>query len=269
MDGNEIVLRHSEHAGPYRHRLPYLPAFFEKLGRLLPIEPGAMLLDLCCGTGELAAGFASAGTRVTGLEAAPGMIAAARQVPGAGYLLHDVNGPSAPGALSGHRFDHIVIGRAVPYITDGALRLYVQEHLRGGGSVIICGSGLDPRVPWAADFARLRGAYAPVRGDFIGARKLAACGLTCCDKVVSQAGMSCDTNWLLRHALSFALSHDAIEADLDAFSARMTELTRPHLREGKLRGSVMSWALVYRAVEFTPAAQQKAASLLNSGPYPL
>ncbi len=269
MRGNEIVLRHSQRAGPYRHRLPYLSPLFAELGRRLPAGPGAVLLDLCCGTGELAAGFASAGARVTGLEAAPGMLAAARQVPGAEYLLHDVNGPSSPSALSGHRFDHIVIGRAVPYITDGALRLYVHEHLRADGSVVVCGSGLDPRVPWAADFARLRGAYAPVRGDFIGARKLSECGFTCCDKVVAQARMSCDTNFLLRHALSFALSHDAIAADLGTFSSRLNELARPYLREGQLHGRVMSWALVYRAVEATPAAQEKAASLLNLGPYPL
>src|SRR5438477_11888349 len=68
-----------------RRVLPALPA--PLLGAL---PPGARLLDLCCGTGQLAGMLAARGYRVSGLDISPRMLAFARQnAPGAEFVVGD------------------------------------------------------------------------------------------------------------------------------------------------------------------------------------
>ncbi len=56
------------------------------------LPPGASILDLCCGTGQMAAALTSQGYGVTGVDLAPGMIAHAREnAPGARFVLGEMS----------------------------------------------------------------------------------------------------------------------------------------------------------------------------------
>jgi SAM-dependent methyltransferase len=68
-------------ARAYRHRLPYPPAIFEQLVRLLPAAPRTVL-DVGCGRGELARPLAALVERVDAIDMAAEMIAVGRQEPG-------------------------------------------------------------------------------------------------------------------------------------------------------------------------------------------
>lgn len=53
---------------------------------------GAEILDICCGTGQMAASLTSDGYRVTGVDLSPSMIAYAReQAPGAKFVLGEMS----------------------------------------------------------------------------------------------------------------------------------------------------------------------------------
>lgn len=70
---------------------------------LLPgLAPGARLLDLCCGSGQLIRPLLVDGFRVTGLDGSAGMLECARSnAPGADYLLADARSFSVPDAFDG------------------------------------------------------------------------------------------------------------------------------------------------------------------------
>lgn len=65
-------------AGDYGQVAEGLTKGAEHFFRRLPIEPGTRMLDVACGTGQIAIPAARAGARVTGLDLAPNWIEQAR-----------------------------------------------------------------------------------------------------------------------------------------------------------------------------------------------
>ena len=61
-----------------RYRLDYPERLLARLAYLLGLKPGDPVLDLGCGTGMLAVGFARLGMAVTAMDPEPDMLAAAR-----------------------------------------------------------------------------------------------------------------------------------------------------------------------------------------------
>ena len=59
-----------------RYRLGYPQRLVERVAGLAGLKPGDAVLDLGCGTGMLAMGFASLGMAVTAMDPEPGMLAA-------------------------------------------------------------------------------------------------------------------------------------------------------------------------------------------------
>jgi SAM-dependent methyltransferase len=66
-------------ADRYQRQFGFVSALAGDLLELLGAAPGETVLDLGCGTGELAASIAAAGARVIGLDRDPAMVAAARR----------------------------------------------------------------------------------------------------------------------------------------------------------------------------------------------
>ena len=66
-------------ADRYQRQFGYVSAMAGDLVELLDPRPGETVLDLGCGTGELAARIAATGARVWALDADPAMVAAARE----------------------------------------------------------------------------------------------------------------------------------------------------------------------------------------------
>lgn len=65
-------------AGTYDRDYAFVAAYGAELLDWLAVEPGETVVDLGCGTGELAARIAGAGASVIGIDSDEGMIAAAR-----------------------------------------------------------------------------------------------------------------------------------------------------------------------------------------------
>jgi putative addiction module CopG family antidote len=65
------------------------------------LPPGCAVLDLCCGTGQLAAELSRQGYRTTGLDASEGMIEIARKnAPDADFVVQDARGIALPRRFS-------------------------------------------------------------------------------------------------------------------------------------------------------------------------
>lgn len=95
--------------------------------------PGARLLDVGCGTGQLA--DVVTGWEYTGADPSPAMIAAARRGrPAARFVVADVLAPAAPAG----DFDAVVCAHAFPYMPDQPAALArLAAWVRPGGRLLL------------------------------------------------------------------------------------------------------------------------------------
>jgi SAM-dependent methyltransferase len=91
---------------------------------------GDAALDLCCGHGNVSAGLAQAGGRVTGLDFSPVMIGFAREaVPDVTFVEGDaMNLPFEDGS-----FDAVTIGFGMPHLPDPAAALHEARRVLAPG----------------------------------------------------------------------------------------------------------------------------------------
>ena len=75
----------------YRFRPPYHPKFFELLASELQLNDSQIALDLCTGTGEVAAGLAPYLSSIRALDFSPPMLSSAKKHPKVSYVKADVN----------------------------------------------------------------------------------------------------------------------------------------------------------------------------------
>jgi trans-aconitate methyltransferase len=154
-------------AGGYDRAFGYVSRHGRELMRLLAPVPGERVLDLGCGTGELAAAVADLGIEVCGIDADAAMIAQARalhpeigfeQADGHDFVLADpVDAVLSNAALHWMLDPPAVIARVRAALRPGGR--FVAEFGGQGNVAIICSAvrdaseaaGVDPgriHVPW-------------------------------------------------------------------------------------------------------------------------
>jgi demethylmenaquinone methyltransferase/2-methoxy-6-polyprenyl-1,4-benzoquinol methylase len=113
---------------------------------LAQTKPGDRVLDLCCGTGDVALAFARRGARVTGLDFSPPMLARARARAG-NLPIHWVHGDALNLPFAAESFEIVTISYGLRNLADVDLGL--KEMLRvsvQGGRLLILEFG-KPRQP--------------------------------------------------------------------------------------------------------------------------
>ena len=117
------------------HRHLLIPAAL----RLLNVQPGQKVLDLCCGQGVLARALAEGGAgQVVGVDLSPALIQAARARGGGEALKYMVADARALGALADGSFDAGACLMAVHDVDDaGALFGNLAAALRPGARAVL------------------------------------------------------------------------------------------------------------------------------------
>jgi SAM-dependent methyltransferase len=133
-----------------RYREPYPLKFFEAAAARLGLDGRQTLLDVGCGPGPLAIGFAPFVASCTALDPEPGMIEAARAAAGqAGVALtlrlgrvEDFPVPAS--------FDIVTIGRALHWLDRQAALAVLESIVSSAGRILICWStsAETPPAPW-------------------------------------------------------------------------------------------------------------------------
>ncbi|RZK47411.1 MAG: class I SAM-dependent methyltransferase, partial [Hymenobacter sp.] len=165
-DGHFLAKPMHWNAATYTQQHNFVFGYGESVVALLAPQPGEVILDVGCGSGELTQQLAQAGATVVGIDASPEMVARARlQFPALDVRLTDATTLDLP-----ERFDAVFSNAALhwmPEATAVAQRLY--QHLRPGGRparppggrpAAGAGTGAGPR-PWlrassAAPRSRIR-----------------------------------------------------------------------------------------------------------------
>jgi ubiquinone/menaquinone biosynthesis C-methylase UbiE len=121
-----------------RYRLDYPPRLITRVIALSGLNPGDAVLDLGCGPGNLALGFARAGMTVTALDPEPEMLAAARQAATVQRLAIDCQQRgSAELTPADGPFRLAAIGRAFHWMDRAVTLAMLDRIIAPGGGVAL------------------------------------------------------------------------------------------------------------------------------------
>jgi SAM-dependent methyltransferase len=146
-----------------RYREPYPPEFFQKVAEEVGLRGVETLLDVGCGPGMLAIGFAPFVGSCIGLDPEPGMIAAAKSAAAdAGVPLSLIHGRIEEFPIT-KTSDVITIGRAIHWL-ERAPTLAVLGRILApeSGRILVCrASSIEtPETPWVKPYRKVRSAWA-------------------------------------------------------------------------------------------------------------
>jgi SAM-dependent methyltransferase len=133
-----------------RYREPYPPTFFQTVAERLALRGDEALLDVGCGPGPLAIGFAPFVGSCAGLDPEPAMIEAARaaaEAAGVRLTLHPGRIEDFPACQI---FDIVTLGRALHWLDRDAALETLERIVSQRGRVLVCGatSVQTPAAPW-------------------------------------------------------------------------------------------------------------------------
>jgi SAM-dependent methyltransferase len=148
-------------AGAYHHRIPYPPDVFAILAGLLGDGPRAVL-DVGCGTGEIARPLLPLVDRVDAVDPSAAMIARGRALPGGDYRrLRWIVGRAEDAPLD-PPYGLITAGSSIHWLDwDVALPRF-RRLLAAHGCLALLSPEARP-VPWAAELQRIIDRYSTNR----------------------------------------------------------------------------------------------------------
>jgi ubiquinone/menaquinone biosynthesis C-methylase UbiE len=151
---------------PYyrRCREPYSPEFFRQVAQALHLDGSQALLDLGCGPGLLALGFAPFVRRVVGVDPEPTMIAAAADEAAAVRVpieLIESRTEDLPASLGS--FDVATFGRSLHWMTPAPTLAVLTQIVAPRGCLVVCraSSAEGPANPWLAGYDEFRHRVSP------------------------------------------------------------------------------------------------------------
>jgi SAM-dependent methyltransferase len=146
-----------------RYREPYSPRFFHAVASQLAFRGDEKLLDVGCGPGLLAIGFAPFVGQVTALDPEGGMIEAtqlaAREASVTVRCIHERIEEFA----TGQSFDIVTIGRALHWLDRDATLPVLQRITAKPGRILVCGAS-NAESAWVTSYDAARQSWTPA-GD--------------------------------------------------------------------------------------------------------
>jgi ubiquinone/menaquinone biosynthesis C-methylase UbiE len=242
-----------------RYREPYPPEFFQKVADQIALRGDESLLDVGCGPGLLAVGFAPFVGRCTGLDPETGMIAAAKVAAAeAGVALSPIHGRIEELPTT-QAYDVITIGRALHWLEpDATLAVLERIIAPDSGRILICRatSAEAPETPWVKSYQEVRRAWTEGREETryrIDEKEWFA---DSCFRVVGETSVAerrqVTIADLIRRALSKSNTSPEILAEGQArFEAEIADALEPFVRDGVLVEQIVACTTMFGCLAHT------------------
>lgn len=141
-------------ARAYHTRPPYPPELFDTLEGLLPAGP-RIVLDLGCGTGEVAIGLAGRADRIDAVDASEAMLRVARARPGARHPSLRWTRAAAEAFVFRGPYSLIVAAESLHWMDWEAVVPRIAATLGVGAFLAVVRGRTLQNVPWSAQLAEL------------------------------------------------------------------------------------------------------------------
>jgi SAM-dependent methyltransferase len=235
-----------------RCREPYSAEFFQTVAERLALHGDEALLDIGCGPGPLAIGFAPFVGSCTALDPEAAMIEAAREAAeaaGVHLALHLGRIEDYP---AGELFSVVTIGRALHWLDRGAALEALERIVSERGRVLVCGatSTETPASPWLKPYQEICNSWSddPERKRyrikpkdwFVGSPFVELCNVTV---TYSQRVSITD---LIGRALSKSNTSPSVVGKRQAgFEAAIRAVLEPFSRDGVVEEEIDSRAAIF------------------------
>jgi len=245
MEPAEIRQAFDLAAEHYHFRLPYQAPFFRQLSDDLGLGGKERMLDLCCGTGQVASGLAPFVGVGVGADFSAAMLTSASTAPNLSY--HQSSAEAWAEREDMEPFDLLTIGHAVHWLAPSVLGAVLSRQLRSGGKVVILGNQWDAATTWLPALRRVESAYRSFEvADVDGRRKLGDLGYVPVSVCRYRFAVRCDLAYMRRHLTSYARFARRIAEMPERFGDDLSKALGPSLDEtGHLHGIAVNWALTY------------------------
>ncbi len=143
----------------WRYREPYLPPFFVRAAEAIQLSRNSKLLDIACGTGVVAFGFAPYVGSMRGFDIDEKALAVANNEARRNSIDIELIHAGVENLRDdGHVFDIATIGRAHSYLPREATLSRLETLVSPRGKVLICGSTTNDGLSgqWASAFRATR-----------------------------------------------------------------------------------------------------------------
>lgn len=237
-----------------RYREPYSAEFFAAVARQLSFSGGEALLDVGCGPGLLALGFARFVGSCTGVDPEPAMLAAAEEVARAAQVALRL----IPGRLedisAGEKFEVITIGRALHWLEREPSLEKLDQLLAPGGRILICGAHIAKSAdsPWAGPYDEVRHAFtteSEERYKLKASDWFAASPFAQVEEISVSDRHPITVAELIGRALSRSnTSPQVLGHTRPEFEATLREILQPFEQDGVLHEEIVSRATVFQRV---------------------
>lgn len=238
----------------YDYREPYPSVFFDVVAKRLALRLDAALLDIGCGPGNLAIGFAPFVGNCTAIDPESQMLQAARKAASeAGVNVTFLQTRLEDLPLPNNAFDFVTIGRALHWLDrDTALPL-LERILPVGGQLAICGStgSKSPANEWFESYKRVRNAWSnednEARYKIDMDAWFAPSRFRRIDDIRVPYNQKVTIDDLIKRALSFSTSSPAVLREKQQkFEQELCAALEPFARDGELNEELIVIATVFQ-----------------------
>lgn len=245
----DSIAAHSRLAPYYKYRAPYVEELFAGLAQKIGLNSRSRLLDVCCGSGEVAVRLAGHAGKIYAIDGSAEMMSFAPTRDNVFYAQCDVNTTIF---RADEPIDHIFVGRAMHWVGIDGLKNLIDANLGPRGTVVTCTALYLPNQPWQPALERVLQKYGkqPGKGqvDVAGIPKLGALGFEVADRLQFTRRARFDLRQLMLVQLSYG--HGAlfsnVTANMDRFMDDLGTELSGYLRNGSLESVHLNWALIFR-----------------------
>jgi len=244
-------MKTSEYSGAsnfYRYRHPYLPEFFLRCSSHLGLNRGHRLLDIASGSGVVAQGFSEFVGEVIGVERSKEMFKLALDQCDGSQNVRFIHGAFEEIGDVG-TFDVATLGRAIHWLQPDTTLNRLDDLLKEGSYVIVCGSG----------FARQNGewlqAYGTIKARWSNRRsnpKIDGIEFFRNSNFVFQQGIEVASTEklniadLVNHSLSYSSVFDQVISAKERYVHELELALRPFLQNGFVNARFVTWGNIFR-----------------------
>ena len=237
----------SEVGPAYTWRFPYFAKFFEQIAIAAELNDKSFVLDLACGTGELAVGIAPYCGEVLGIDKSSEMLSSRGELPAnVRFLKADLKSEpiSIPRPAS-----LVTIGRAIPYLDRNIVMPFLESAVGEQGRVLVCAAGMANRVPWRSHYRALCARYRKRKAapGFAGRIFFANSQWKETRTIELRGVFRSRPEGIFRNALSHENLAEGILADQERFLLELKQILAPYQdAAGIITFGGISWAVEYR-----------------------